>query len=139
MHKKDMGKMGEALVIAQLLQHGTSVFTEFGDNSKVDLIVLDTSFKVHRVQVKMVAREPNTPQCSKLYLTKSGPGYRFSYTSDMFDWFALVDSETKKIAWVNSNILDEASSQISLRHGTPLNGQTAKIRYFDDYTECPFS
>lgn len=138
MHTKDMGKMGEALVIAQLLALGTSVFTEFGDNSKVDLIVLDKDHQTHRVQVKTVGRESRTPDCSKLYLTKSGPNYQFSYTSDMFDWFAMVDFATKKIAWVRSDIMKEAVRQLTFRHSEAVSGQEVGVRYFDDYTKCPF-
>ena len=138
MHKKDMGKMGEALVIAQLLKSGCSVFTEFGDNSKVDLIVLDSSHQAHKIQVKTVGRESDTPECSKLYLTKSGPNYQFSYTEDMFDWFALVDFETSKIAWIPSSVMKTSVRQLTFRHSKPSNGQETGIRYFDDYVECPF-
>lgn len=138
MHKKDMGKMGEALVIAQLLAQGNSVFTEFGDNSKVDLIVLDSTFKMHRIQVKTVGREQGTPDVSKLYLYKSGPNYSFTYTTEMFDWFAVVDYETQKIAWISSKVLASMTSQLTLRHTKCISGQQAKIRYFDDFTECPF-
>ncbi len=138
MHKKDMGKMGEALVISQLLSSGCSVFTEFGDNSKVDLIVLDSQHKTHRIQVKTVGREAGTPNVSKLYLYKSGPNYSFNYTADMFDWFAVVDLESLQTAWVPSSILEEMTSQLSLRHDECLSGQRAKIRYFRDYTKCPF-
>lgn len=138
MHKKDMGKMGEALVIAQLLSNGYSVFTEFGDNSKVDLIVLNSSHQTHRVQVKTVGRESRTPECSKLYLTKSGPSYQFSYSEDMFDWFAMVDHQTSKIAWVPSSVMRDAVRQLTFRHTKATSGQEAGVRYFDDYIRCPF-
>lgn len=138
-HKKDLGKMGEALIVQQCLEHGLSVFIEFGDNSMIDLIVEDSNKKLHRIQVKVCSRPANHPHVTTLYLYKSGPNYRFTYTSRDVDWFAVVDVETKKVAWVPSTICDERLSAITMRHESAKNKQTAGIRMFDDYTEFPFS
>ena len=139
LHKKDMGSLGEALVVAQSLEHGCSVFPEFGDNSKIDLILEDGSRTLHRIQVKMVSREKDSPDVSKLYLYKSGPNYSFTYEESMIDWFAVVDVVTKKIAWVKSSVLSTHKRQLQLRHAIPKNGQQKGIVYFDDYTQFPFS
>lgn len=139
MHKKDQGSIGEALVVAQALEYQCAVFTDFGDNSKIDLIIEDTSNTLHRVQVKCVGREKKTPNVSLLYLYKSGPNYNFAYEANMFDWFALVDYVTKKIAWIS---FEEAStlgnSQLSFRHDDSSHRGGGKIRRFDDYTKFPF-
>jgi predicted AAA+ superfamily ATPase len=137
-HKKDMGKMGEALVAQHALERGLSVFVEFGDNSKIDLIIEDNQQKLHRVQVKVVTRSEKTPEVSVLYLYKSGPNYQFRYTTSDVDWFALIDDLTKKVAWIPSSICEEASSSINLRHAPTKIKQTKRIRMFDDYTNFPF-
>ena len=138
LHKKDMGSLGEALVVAQALSEGCSVFPEFGDNSKIDLIIEDQTRNLHRVQVKMVSREKDSPDVSKLYLYKSGPNYAFTYEESMIDWFAVVDMVTKKIAWVKASILSTHKRQVQLRHAVPKNGQQKGVVYFDDYTTFPF-
>jgi hypothetical protein len=43
MHTKDAGTVGELAVILQLKQAGYGVFTEVGDNSSIDLIVISKS------------------------------------------------------------------------------------------------
>lgn len=139
LHKKDMGSLGESLVISQAIEEGCSVFPEFGDNSKIDLIIESRDRKLHRVQVKMVGREERTPEVTKLYLYKSGPNYSFTYDSTMIDWFAVVDMVTKKIAWVNSDVLTKYKCQIPLRHTKPKNGQVKNIVYFDDFIKFPFN
>lgn len=138
-HKKDMGKMGEAMVVQQALERGLSVFVEFGDNSKIDLIVEDNSKKLHRVQVKVVTRAEKTPDVSVLYLYKSGPNYRVKYSTEDVDWFALIDEETKKIAWIPSSICEGSSSTVNFRHTPTKTGQTKGVRMFDDYAIFPLT
>lgn len=138
-HKKDMGKMGEAIVVQQALERGLSVFVEFGDNSKIDMIIEDSSGKLHRIQVKVCSRAEKTPNVSVLYLYKSGPNYSFHYKVTDVDWFVLIDEETKKIAWIPSSICNEVKSTITLRHAPTKSGQQRGVRLFDDYTTFPFS
>jgi hypothetical protein len=140
MHKKDMGKMGEALVTAQVLLNGCAVFTEYGDNAKIDLIVLDQQQRLHKVQVKTVGREANVSETSKLYLYKSGPnGYRYTYTAADVDWFALVDLTTMQIAWVSIGEALLNGTCFALRHTATKSGQTKNVRMFSDYMKFPFS
>lgn len=138
-HKKDMGSYGEALVVSQIIQNGCAAFTDFGDNSRIDVIVEDKQGRLHRVQVKAVGREDKSPEVSVLYLYKSGPGgYRFTYTEAMVDWFAVVDVVTSKIAWIPIQEALQSKSAVSLRHSIPKNNQTKNIRMFSDYESFPF-
>lgn len=138
-HKKDMGKMGEAIVIQQILENNCEVFIDFGDNSKIDLICRDRNKKLHTIQVKTVGRSPKNLDATSLQLYKSGPNYRFSYTSLDFDWFAVVDNTTKKIAWVPSTICDTNGYLITLRHLLPKRKNQHGYEMFDDYTKFPFN
>lgn len=138
MHKKNMGKFGEAVVISQIYQNDCNVFFEFGDNSKIDLIVEDKKGNLFKIQVKTVNREKQSPDVSKFYTYKSGPNYQFRYDESHVDWFAIVDFQTSKIAWLSSKILQDVGYQFSLRHERVLNNQKSNIHYFDDYIKFPF-
>lgn len=134
-----MGSYGEALVVSEIIRNGCAAFTDFGDNSRVDVIVEDSEGNLHKIQIKTVGREEHSPDVSRLYLYKSGPGgYKFTYTEKMVDWFALLDLESGKIAWVPSKEALECTSQMSLRHTKPANNQTKNIRMFNDYVSFPF-
>lgn len=139
MHKKNLGCIGEALVVAQIIEQGCSAFVEFGDNSRAD-IVAETGEGLKKVQVKVVSRDSSKPNISTLALYKNGPGgYRYRYTLTDVDFFALVDEETRKIAWIEASVvLTSHRTQLTLRHKDSKNNQKKKVSMFDDYTDFPF-
>lgn len=139
MHKKDQGSFGEALVIAQVLEHNLAAFVDFSDNSKIDLIVEDSKGNLHKVQVKTPGRETHTPNLSRLSFEKFGRNYSYRYTDSDIDWFAVVDFESKKIAWLDaSKVLTENSSGIALRHTPTKNNQKEGINFFSEFETFPF-
>src|SRR3990170_8613907 len=80
MHTKDAGTVGELAVILQLKQAGFTVFTEVGDNSSIDLIVIGTGLLL-RGQVKSCRRVNGS---ATLPLRKAGPnGYLRKYIDDV--------------------------------------------------------
>lgn len=134
MHKKDQGKLGEALVIAQCLENDIEVFIDFGDNSKVDLI-LNTEEGLVKVQVKCAGREADAPNSARLYLYKSGPNYNFRYRPDQIDYFALVDMATKRIAWIR------VTEELCQKHSMYLrmdDKRHKQMTRFDEYEVFPF-
>jgi len=62
------GTSGEAAVCKDLLRHGYNVFLEFGNHSKVDLIVLDENFNAIKVQIKAVQ---SLNDCVSIYSVKT--------------------------------------------------------------------
>jgi predicted AAA+ superfamily ATPase len=139
MHNKDLGSYGEFLVITQCLKYGLSVFTDIGDNSKIDFIVEDEQGDLHKVQVKCYNREKSSPETTKLYLTKSGPNYKFRYDVKHIDWFAVVDNETDKIAWINAQeALNSNNTMLVFRHTIPKTKNGNTTRMFDDFVNIPF-
>lgn len=136
MHKKDLGTFGEMLVTALLIENGYNVYQSVGDNTRVDLIAETIGGKLIKIQVKTNQREKASPNTTILYLTKAGPNnYKFRYTKEQIDYFALVDFQTKKVAWVSSEILDQNKYQFKLSH----SAQVAKhLNYFDLHTKIPF-
>lgn len=137
MHTKDLGKIGEAAVIQQCLSLGVEVFIDFGDNSRIDLI-LNTGYSLERVQVKCY-----TPDDGKIVLElhKSGPSYNYKYKSDEIDWFAVVNAHSlTDIAWINAKyILDKYSKKVTLRISPTKNNQASGITWFRDFQDFPFN
>ena len=136
MHKKDQGKLGESAVISQSLQNGCEVFVDFGDNSKVDLI-LNTAQGLVKVQVKCYTP---TKGCVEVYFTKSGPNYRFRYEESQIDYFAVVNAEDiTQIAWLKaSDVLAQYSRSCALRLEPTKNNQSTGVVWFKDYQQFPF-
>ena len=139
MHTKDLGTLGEVLVIACLLEHGYSVYNSVGDNNRADVIAENDKGEVFKIQVKTKNREASNPDSTILYLRKTGPnGYVFKYKEFNLDYFALVDLDTRKIAWISNEILTKNSHTFQLKHSISKNGQKTRVKYFDDYTKIPF-
>ena len=111
MHPRDTGAWGEAAVIHQIIGEGHSVFTEFSDNSPVDLVLQDVDGNLHKVQVKTRGRHKDHPEVTKLEARSSGRDYEYKYTSDMIDWIACVDYPSGKIAWVKMKDLEEEEEE----------------------------
>ncbi len=136
MISKHLGNLGELLVAAMCAEHGLAVFRELGDSSRIDLIVEDHDSVLHKVQVKCLNRANGA---IGLKLQKAGPnGYRYTYSPDDIDWFAVVDVESKRVAWIHAK---EACTRktVTFRCVPSLNNQESSVRQFDDYTDFPFS
>ena len=127
LHSKQKGNIAESAVILELSKMGYGVFREIGDLSKVDLIA-EKDNKILTFQVKGV-----TPKKGAIHLPfrKCGPNYRFRYENGMFDYFALVDLSTLKVAFVHSSVLQINHTGISFRVSKSVNNQSGYI--FDDF------
>lgn len=92
---------------------------------------------MHRIQVKAQGREK--ADVTHVYFRKNSGSNSFRYESKMFDWFAIVDVETKKIAWLPSSLLDGDKHNMHLRHTPPkIKIQEEMFHMFDDYVKMPF-
>lgn len=130
MHSKQKGNIAEAAVELDLKLKGYSVFTEIGDYSKIDLIAEKNS-KLITIQVK--GYKPNKDGSIFLSFTKSGPNYKFRYSSSDFDYFALVNLETLEIGYIPSSILDDDKGSITLRVRPAKNNQSVNTQYLKDF------
>ena len=86
------GTLGEIAVCKELIQLGYSVFVEFGNHSKVDLIALDKEFKTYKIQIK-ATKSKN--EIVEVYSTKNclNPKYNSTYTIHQVDVFAVYRAE----------------------------------------------
>lgn len=137
MHKKNIGNIGELLVITQCLKNNCNVFKDVGDNSKVDLIVMNNKNVLFKIQVKHFGREKND-SVTFVPFYKSGPNYRFVYRLEEVDYFAVVDQQSERIAWIKYSDFSHMKS-LSLRHNDPKNCQKESIRYFHEFEYFPFN
>jgi len=82
------GTLGEIAVCKDLLQQGYDLFFEFGNHSKVDLVVLDENYNVYKLQIKAVN---SMDDAVNVYSIKTclNPKYNSSYTIRQVDIFAI--------------------------------------------------
>lgn len=133
MHSKTKGVIGELAVAKYLAENSIPVFTELGDNSKVDLIAL-VNRKPILLQVKSFKTNNGVVNLS---FKKSGPGYQFKYDIQDFDFIALHVPDKDVILWIENKLMLENES-LSIRFEETKNGQIKNIRFFTDYLKCPF-
>jgi hypothetical protein len=129
MHSKIKGNIGQFAVSAALARLGFSVFSEEGDISKIDLVA-EKNGKLLRLQCKAITPVAN---CLQLPLKKSGPGYKFTYKSAMFDYFAVCDLSDGAVYVVSSCVLDDTTHTLTLRKSAAKNNQTKHVRIAADY------
>ena len=139
MHTKDLGTWGEQLVLAQIIKHGFGCYSPVGENTRTDLILERENGILIKVQVKTLNRSSLDPEMSPFNRVSSRPSYKYTYTSSDIDWFAVVDVQTEKIAWLSIGLLEGNETKgFNLRHSPSKNNQRKGTHWFDDYTEFPF-
>ena len=131
MHSKVKGTIGHLTIATELVKLGCEVFTELGDNSKVDLIALYKN-KPIKIQVKSYTSEDDGGSVL-VYATKSGPNYNFKYSEDEVDIFAVYVLDTGDIFYVASQELCLTNKSISIRLRESKNGQKNKVRLVENY------
>lgn len=130
MHSKQKGNIAFSSVVLALQKEGFNVFSEIGDYSRVDLIA-EKEGVVRTIQVKYDGTDENFV---KLKLIKSGPnGYRYTYSENDVDWFAIYSPFCEKIAWVKSNEACLNGTQFSIRFNKAKNNQKTNVKLIEDY------
>ena len=128
------GTLGEAAVCKNLLQLGYSVFLEFGNHSKVDLIVLDKKFNAIKIQIKAVQSKND---CVDIYSVKTclNPKYNSIYTIEQVDIFAVYVIDKDVVFYVSAKEILQNGKSSKFRFSSSKNGQMKFVRYVDDYLD----
>lgn len=134
LHSKAKGSIGQLSVAQDLINRGYSVFTELGDNSKVDLVAIKESQTI-RIQVKYITPKNGSVN---LYTRKTGPNYFFRYTAEQVDVFAVHVPGFDKILYVSSKELLSKKTQLSIRISNSKNKQNKGIHPWQNYTQFNF-
>lgn len=128
------GTLGEIAVCKELMQLGYSVFVEFGNSSKVDLIVLDENYKTYKIQVKAIESKND---CIVVYSIKNclNSKYNSTYTTEQVDVFAIYIINKDLIFYISAKELLQNSKVSKFRLSTTKNGQQKNIRYVENYLD----
>lgn len=129
MHSKQKGSIGEITTVKYLLESGFSVFGEFGDLSKVDLIALKAD-KLYRIQCKAISTRDNK---INLDSRKCGPNYSFKYNPTEIDIFAVYVLDLDVLFFVSSKELC-AQTTLTFRSVPLKNGHKNGVKLIKDYT-----
>lgn len=128
MKPKDRGDVSEARVLARFVAAGETALLPWGDNRRYD-IALDRDGELVRVQVK-TARMVDGVLVADLRSHNSGV-YDKLYTEDEVDVFALYSPDLERLFWVP--FAEAPAVEVSLRVAPTQNGQSAGVRWADDY------
>lgn len=126
------GTLGEIAVCKELLKLGYSVFFEFGNSSKVDLIVLDENYQTYKVQVKAVESKKDL---IVVYSIKNclNPKYNSTYTTNQVDIFAVYIINKDIVFYVSSKEILQNCKATKFRLSGTKNGQKQNVHYVKDY------
>lgn len=130
-HTKQKGNLGYSSTLKELHKLGLNVFTEVGDNSKIDLIV-EYESKLIKLQIKYSDDKQGK---AVLFGVKSGPnGYRYKYTESDVDIFSVYLPTIDKVVFIPAK---EAlkTNQFILRIEKSKNNQTKKVHYINEYSD----
>jgi len=130
MHSKKKGALGQLAIAADLVSQGFEVFTELGDLSKIDLIAVDSEYRMFKIQVKAITSVSGKVE---VLATKSGPGYKFKYKSKQVDVFGIYVLDKNIIMYVQAKEVISQRKSLTIRLTKTKNGQVKGIRYFEQY------
>ena len=131
-HPKKKGNLGEAKVLATLVNKGYPVFWEFGDLSRVDMLVEIGPGKFVQVQVKCRRSKNGAVVVSS---EKSGPGYRFRYRLKDVDLSAVYVYDRDVLLYIPASVICGERRDSTFRLDPPKNRQQSLIRFASGYQD----
>lgn len=132
LHPKQLGTLGEIKIAADLISKGYEVFTELGDNSKVDLIVLDENHRAWKLQVKTRNIRNGTVWLDR---RKSGPNYRFRYEAEHADVYAMYVNGRDLICYVPASMLMQVKRGLTIRIDPAKNNNSKLVNFAEDFSD----
>ena len=134
MDTKRIGNIGEACVLAKLVEMEIPVYIQFGDNEPADYIIIVDDVPL-KVQVKTSTRYDG--EKTKFDLVSSTihrkNGEKHKYSTQEVDIFMCYDVSTKEIFLVKNT---GSMTEITIRYSLPKNGQKKGINLSNDFSLC---
>lgn len=134
MTTKQIGNIGEAKVLSELVRLGIPVYLPFGDNEKADLIA-EFNGKLNKIQVK--SSQKIIEDKVKFSLVSSTMhrqnGVKHIYTENEIDYFALYNLERDKVYLVSINEEGLPKSEVTIRFNPPKTKNQFKTFLEEDY------
>lgn len=133
MNTSQLGNIGEARVLSELVKLNIQCFTPFGDGSTVDLIAMFHG-KLNRIQVKTTA-QLNSVGAMEWKLTRQDGfhGSRAQYSIEDIDYLALYCLETDTVCMIPFTE-DLPKSTLSIRLDSYTGSRLKTMRFAKDYT-----
>ena len=127
-----VGTLGEIAVCKELFRLGYNVFVEFGNHSKVDLVVLDESYIAFKIQIKTTISRDDVVS---VYSIKNclNPKYNSTYTTHQVDIFAIYVVDRDLVFYVTAMEILQNGKCSKFRLSEPKNGQKKFVRFVKDY------
>ena len=128
---KMIGNVGEAKVLAKLVELQIPVYVQFGDNEPADYLILVEN-KPYKVQVK--TSTTFNGEITKFELTSSTAhrkkkGYKHKYSKDEVDLFMCYDYCTGKI-FIFKNAMPKCT--VIVRYTHPKNNVIKHVNFVAD-------
>lgn len=126
------GTLGEIAVCKELIKLDYSVFVEYGNHSKIDLIALDKEFNTYKVQIKATYSKNEVVE---VYSTKNclNPKYNSTYTIKQVDVFAVYIINKDLVFYISAKELLQNGKVSKFRLAESKNGQKKFVRHVKDY------
>ena len=129
-HSKQKGNLGFSATLKELHKLGYNVFTEIGDNSKIDMIV-EVNTKLVKIQVKYATA---TNGKVTLKLQKSGPnGYRYTYTDLDIDIFSVYIPTIDNVIFVPAKLALKNTKAFNIRFVESKNKQNKFVHFVKEF------
>lgn len=132
MTSKEKGNLGLVKIITRFIELGYEVFTEVGDNSDIDLIVVKSK-KLMKLQAKTTEKVDNGKMSWTLVKTRmNSKGYCKKFYDSNIDGFALCCLQNDYIGLIS---FDDTIGKyaLTLRIDSPKNNQGKNVRLAEDY------
>lgn len=132
MNPKTQGVLGEAKVLAKLVELGIPVSIPFGDNYSYDLVA-EFSGKLNKIQIKSSIQETDDAIVFQLRKNRYNTTGMISsnYKEDEVDYYILYNVVKDRIYILPFQ--DAPKTEITIRYKPSVSGQTTKIRLEQDY------
>lgn len=129
---RTIGNIGEAIALAEMTKRNIPVFTPFGQNTPVDLVIFIKG-KFLKIQVKTTQKIKNGRMVFEISRTNGFTLERKPYSKEDTDYFFLYCIENENAYLVG---IDEVLGQgmIVLRIESPKNNQMKGIKMAENYT-----
>lgn len=126
MNSKNIGNVGEARALYELVSLNIPVYIQFGDNELADYIILLGS-NTFKVQIK--SSNSYNGEVTYFDLTTSSTNYSHKYSKNEIDIFILYDYSTRRLFVIRNT---GEMSGVNIRYKKSKNNQRIGVRYADD-------
>ncbi len=141
MNSKDVGNLGEAKVIADLISKQLGVAQVFGDNLPFDLIgISKPKYKLYKIQVKYSKVTRGTVKLRKQkWSSNTQRNYVSVYEDDDVDVYAVYVPDLDKVLYIKHDTIKHIKNSFEIRilEAKGTQQHSLRINHYSKYLEFP--